>query len=399
MDRFTLNRFPIKDKTIFLRADFNVPLAKGGITDNTKIKATLDTIKFLLHNDCKIVIATHLGRPDTPSTENSTKVIAKELKRLLPSITLVHLSDCIGKEIKEKIEKGKPKTIFMLENLRFYKEEEQNDTFFAHSLATLAEIYVNDAFGVCHRKHASIDAITRYMPSIAGLLVEKELYYLSKALSPKKPAVLIMGGAKLNKIHLLENALRKYDYVLIGGALAFSFLKAKGIPIGMSKADSDSIEIAKKTLAGRNRSKIILPIDFKVAEKFTANSKTEIIRYNEIKPNQIGLDIGPRSVALFKKYLAPAKTIVWNGPLGYFEWASFAQSTKDIGRYLGTLQDSITIAGGGETTEALIKFHLHHSLTHLSTGGGASIAYLSGEKLPGITALEQNYKTFRRKII
>ena len=307
------------------------------------------------------------------------------------------LNDCIGKEVKAEIEKGNPKDIFLLENLRFYKEEEENDLAFAHSLASLANIYVNDAFAVSHRKNASVHAITPFLPSFSGFLLEREIEQLSKALHPKKPAVWVMGGAKLNKIELIKQAFHKADYILIGGALAFAFLRAKGIPVGMSKTDRESVENARKILKDKASRKIILPLDFLASEKFSSRAKAEIVGFNRIKSNQIALDIGPETIKLFKIYLRKAHTIVWNGPLGYFEWVQFSKGTKEIGKFIGSLT-ATSICGGGETVEAIRKFHLQHNLTHLSTGGGASLEFLSGKKLPGIEALENSYKRFKDRI-
>src|SRR3989344_6993962 len=248
MKRFLLSELPLQNKTVFLRVDYNVRFSGHKITDNTKIKASLPTIKFLLQNNCKIILATHFGRPTGFSSEFSVASLAKELQRLLPTKKVIKLDDCLGKKVLETIKKGKAQTIFMLENLRFYQEEEKNDPFFAHSLAALADFYVDDAFGVAHRKHASVCAITEFLPSAAGLLLETEIRSLSQGLNPKKPSIWIMGGAKLDKIALLERALQRYDRILIGGALAFSFLKAKGISVGASKIDAASIETAKKIL-------------------------------------------------------------------------------------------------------------------------------------------------------
>ncbi|MDO8510800.1 MAG: phosphoglycerate kinase [Nanoarchaeota archaeon] len=399
MKRFLLTELPIKNKTIFLRVDFNVPFYENKITDNTKIKASLPTIKYLLQNDCKIVLATHFGRPKGFSKEFSVAPLAKELQRLLPSKKVLRLDDCIGKKVIETIKNGKPQTIFMLENLRFYPEEEKNDSFFAHSLASQADVYVNDAFGVAHRKHASVCAITEFLPSAPGLLLETEIRSLSQALNPERPSVWIMGGAKLDKIALLEKALQKYDQVLIGGALAFAFLKAKGIPVGASKTDAASTEVARNILKSKYSHKIVLPVDFAVAEFFSPRAKVSIVDYNHIESHQVGLDLGPKTVNLFRKYLSSAKTVVWNGPLGYIEWTKFAVSTKEIGRFLGKLEHAVTIAGGGETAEALIKYHLHHNLTHVSTGGGAALEFLAGKELPALECLEKNYKKFRKRII
>ncbi len=398
MKRFLLTELPVKNKTIFLRVDYNVPFSDGKITDNTKIKASLPTIKYLLQNDCKIVIATHFGRPKGFSKEFSVAPLAKELQRLLPNKKVIPLPDCFGKKVLETIKNGKSQTIFMLENLRFYSEEEKNDSFFAHSLASLADLYVNDAFGVAHRKHASVCAITEFLPSAAGLLLETEIRSLSQALHPERPSVWIMGGAKLDKIALLRLALEKYDYVLIGGALAFTFLKAKSIPVGVSKTDSAFIEVANKILKSKYSHKIVLPVDFAVAESFSPRAKVSLVDYNHLQPHQVGLDLGPKTVALFIRYLSSAKTVVWNGPLGYIEWTKFAVSTKEIGRFLGKLEHAVTIAGGGETAEALIKYHLHHHLTHVSTGGGAALEFLAGKELPALESLENNYKRFRKRL-
>jgi 3-phosphoglycerate kinase len=396
MRRFNLKKFPVENKVVLLRVDYNVPLHNNKILDNTKIIASLPTIKYLLSKNCQIIIATHLGNPKGKVVnELKTDPLAKELKKLL-KVNVTKIDDCLGKEVKEKINKAKTTKIFFLENLRFYRAEEKNNHLFAHSLASLADFYVNDAFAVSHRKHASIEAITHFLPSLAGFLLEKEIFYLNNALKPRRPVVWIMGGAKLDKVQLIKKILRKTDQILIGGALAFSFLKAKGIKVGMSKVDSNSVSSAKKLLKKWSAKKIILPLDFIVSEKFSPQAKSKIVNYNQIKNNQIALDLGPRTVELFKKQLSKANTIVWNGPLGYFEWAKYAFSTKAVGRFLGKLE-SVKICGGGETAEAVNKFHLAHNFTHLSTGGGATLTFLAGNKLVGITALEKNYQKFRKK--
>lgn len=396
--RFSLSTFPLKYKTVLLRVDYNVPLEQGKVVDNYKIKSSLPTIKYLLQQNCKIILTTHLGDPEgTFTPELSTKPLLKELKTFLPSEKITFLPDCLGQEIKEKINKALPKSIFLLENLRFYKEEEQNNTPFAHALASLAEIYINDAFAASHRNHASLTGITRFLPAIGGILLETEISQLNKALQPQHPAIWIMGGAKLNKIDLLQQALHKADYILIGGALAFAFLRAQGIPVGMSKVDHDSVKIAENILHSSFARKIILPLDFAAAESISPTAKPSIVAYNQLTSRQIGLDLGPQTIELFKHYLRKAHTIIWNGPLGYFELAKFATATKEIGRFLGKLTATI-ICGGGETSEALRKFHLDHNITHLSTGGGTTLEFLSGKKLPGIVALEENYEKFKGKI-
>jgi len=387
-----LDRADVKGKRVLLRVDYNVPIKKGAVEENYKIKASLETIRFLIYNDCTIVLATHLGRPEGKfKQEYSTKPLVSELKKLLPNIKINYLDDCIGKDILARIEKGANREIFLLENLRFYKEEENNDELFAHSLAALADVYVNDAFGVSHRKHASVYAITEFLPSYAGFLLEKEIDNLSKALKARRPAIWILGGAKLDKIELLEQAFKKADYILIGGALAFAFMKAKGIPIGMSKTDVKSVHSAKKILRRKEAKKLILPRDFLATEKMVYSAKAKIVKYNEIDNKSICLDLGPETVKLFKQYLRKAHTIVWNGPLGYYEWAAFAYATKEIGRTLGNLT-AVSIVGGGETADAMIKFKLEHKVTHVSTGGGASLEFLAGKKLPGIEALKRKVR-------
>jgi 3-phosphoglycerate kinase len=374
-------------KTILLRVDYNVPIENNNIKDNFKVENSLLTIEYLLEKKCKIIIATHLGRPKgkiTPSLK--TDILAKELSKLL-KVKVKKLDDCIGQKIQKQIKSSKNR-VLMLENLRFYKEEKENDLVFAHELADLADVYINDAFAVCHRKHASVSAITKFTPSLAGLSLQREIVELKKALKPIRPAVWILGGAKLSKVKLIEQALKKADFVLIGGALVFSFMKAGGIPVGMSKIDADSVRYAKKLLKNKKyKKKIILATDFIIAEKLAPNAKATITKH--ILPHQIGLDLGPESVKLFQSYLRKAHTIVWNGPLGYYEWAKFASSTKAIGRFLGKLT-ATTICGGGETSDAIRKFHLQHELTHVSTGGGATLNFLSGEELPALKALINN---------
>ena len=395
---FTLSNFPLANKTVLVRVDYNVPLHKGHVVDSRRILATLPTLRYLLQKNCKIILATHMGRPEGKVVpELSTKILVPILQDLFPRRKIVWLDDCFGEQVRKKIFESSSNDIFLLENLRFYKEEEEDNLFFAHALAQLAQVYVNDAFGVSHRKHASVHAITRYLPSVCGFLLEKEITELSKALHPKRPAVWIMGGAKLNKIGLIKQAFKKADHILVGGALAFSFLKAQGFAIGTSRIDADSVRQARRILKAKISRKIILPKDFVVADAFSSTAKTHIVLANTIKSDQIGLDIGPATIALFEKYVRQAKTIVWNGPLGYYEWVSFATGTKALGKFIGTL-DATSIAGGGETTEALEKFHLEHNFTHVSTGGGAALEFLSGEKLPGIAALETNWRKWRGKV-
>ena len=378
-----MDEIDVEGKSVLLRVDYNIPLNESKVGDNYKLINSIPTIKYLLKNNCKIIIATHLGRPKGKVVnELKTDLLAKELARILKK-KVIKLNGAIGEGVIRKVKKSK-NNLFMLENLRFYKEEKENDLAFAHGLADLADVYINDAFAVCHRNHASVSAITKFLPCFGGLSLKNEIMQLRKALKPVRPAVWIFGGAKLNKLTLIEHALQKADNILIGGALVFSFLKAKGIPVGMSKIDTDSVRWARKLLKHKFRNKIILANDFLVAEKWSSRAKSELVE--NILQQQIGLDLGPKSIDLFKKYLRGAKTIVWNGPLGYYEWNQFAVSTKAIGRFIGKLT-AATICGGGETTEALRKFNLQHDITHLSAGGGATLAFLAGDKLPGLSAL------------
>lgn len=399
MTRFSLHKLPIKEKVIFLRVDFNVPIKNKIITDNQKIKLTIPTIKYLLENDCKIIIATHLGRPNGKiKPEYSTKILAKELANFLSNTKIHFVKECIGKNLKDKIKKIKKREIIFLENLRFYKEETNNDIMFAHSLASLADYYINDAFSVSHRNHASLTTITKFLPSAGGFLLEKEIKELYKTFKQKKPIIWILGGAKLNKIDLIKSILKRTDFILIGGALAFSFLKALNIQTGMSKTDSKSIKIAQKILKFKNiKEKLILPLDFIVTNKLSPKNPSKIVDYNNINLNEIGLDIGPKTIKLFKKFLKNSKTIIWNGPLGLFEWKKYSTGTKEIGKYLGKI-NAIKICGGGETLAAVKKFNISKNFTHISTGGGATLTYLTGKNLPAITALEDNYNKYKKFI-
>jgi 3-phosphoglycerate kinase len=378
----------ITNQIILLRADLNIPIRDGKIQELYKIKQSLPTIKLLAHKNTLIII-THLGDPNGKINHSlSTRPIALNLAKLLKQkVTFIPTHD--PQTITKEIEKGKSK-IFLLENLRFDKREENNDASFAQELASTATLYVNDAFAACHRPHASIVRLPQMLPHRAGLLLTQEIANLNFALNPKKPSIWIMGGAKLSKVELLEQALQKADLVLIGGALACVFCKAQGFNMGRSKIDSDSITIAKKILQNKISKKIILPVDFNTAVTITKNAPSKIKLTTQIQDDDIALDIGPKTITLFQEKLENAKTIVWNGPLGYFELPAFGLGTKKIATFLGKL-GAITIIGGGETAQAIRLYHQEKKVTHLSTGGGASLEYLSGKTLPGLTALEKKY--------
>ncbi len=395
--RYLLTDFSLSGRPVLLRTDYNVPLEKKGkqvrVADNTKIVASLKTIRYLLQKNCQIVILTDLGRPAGRVVEELSVIpIKKELERLLRmKIKLLPLT----KNIQQNIKNAKERVI-LLENLRFYPGEEQNDHSFAEQLAQLGDYYINDSFGVSHRESASTVAITHYLPSASGFLLEEELQKLSLALHPQRPAVWIIGGAKLDKVELFHQALKKADHILVGGALAFSFLRAKGFFVGMSRIDTQSVRLAKEILRQEGSTKIVLPVDIICGDKFSPNARKKTVSVAHIPSSGIGLDIGPLTVKIYQKYLHDAETIVWNGPLGVYEWPRFAQGTKKIAQYIAS-QRAVTIVGGGETVAAVKKFHLEKKFTHVSTGGGASLEFLAGKRLPAIEALEKSYRVFKKK--
>jgi phosphoglycerate kinase len=392
MNKMTLKDIDLNNKAVLVRADFNVPQdANLNITDDTRIRATLPTIRYLLENGAKkIILMSHLGRPEGKVVEKySLRPVAVRLQELLGE-PVKFFNDCVGDNIKGEIEVAKEKTI-LLENLRFHAEEEANDANFAKELASLAEIYVNDAFGTAHRAHASTEAVAHYLKAAAGFLLEKEIEYLGNAVqSPKRPFMVILGGAKVSdKIGVIENLLPKCDAILIGGGMAYTFLKAQGKTIGNSKLEKDKLDLAKSILekAKQLKKEIALPIDNVVVDNIDANAKTEVVG-EDIPDGKIAVDIGPKTVKLFEDKLKNAKTIVWNGPLGIFEMDAFSKGTKEIAKFISGL-GATTIIGGGDTAAAIAKFGLEDKMTHISTGGGASLEFLEGKTLPGIAALSE----------
>lgn len=383
----------LKDKTVFLRVDFNVPMKNGKVLDELKIRESLEDIHYLLDHNCKVIIATHLGRPEGRAVkEYSTKPLATLLSRVL-NLSVKFLDATGAKNLvaaKSLIEKIKPGNVIFLENLRFNKEEQKNDDKFAQGLASLADVYVNDAFAVSHRADASVAVITKYLPTYAGLLLEKEIINLNKILKPKKPFVAVMGGAKIEtKIALLKNLSKNASQILVGGALANNFLAAKKVNIGKSLTDKNSIKIAKSLLKNK---KIILPVDFitclnlKTDKKLNKNNIIRIRKFDQIGKDETVVDIGPETIGLFAKYLKKAKTIVWNGPLGLFEIPNFKQGTVIIARLIASRSSGMAygVVGGGETVEALDMTKMGEYIDWVSTGGGAMLSYLGGEKMPGL---------------
>jgi phosphoglycerate kinase len=390
MNKLTIKDIDLKNKTVLVRADFNVPQDDSlNITDDTRIRATLPTIKYILgRNIKKLVLMSHLGRPSGEVVAKySLKPVAQRLAELLNE-PVKFLNDCVGENIKQEISLSKERVI-LLENLRFHSEEEKNDAGFAKQLASLGDIFVNDAFGSAHRSHASTEGVTHYLKSVAGFLLEREIQYLGNAIqNPQKPFMVILGGAKVSdKIGVIENLLSKCNAILIGGGMAYTFLKSQGKPIGNSKLEKDKIDLAKSILdkAGAAKVEIVLPIDHLVVDNIDEKAKTEIVG-EDIPEGKIAVDIGPRTVALFKDKLKSAKTIVWNGPLGIFEMKPFSKGTQEIAKFIGSL-NATTIIGGGDTAAAVAKFKLEDKMTHISTGGGASLEFLEGKTLPGIAAL------------
>jgi phosphoglycerate kinase len=390
MAKLTVKDLDLKDKTVLMRADFNVPLdEKLEITDDTRIKETLPTIRYILSKEAKrLVLMSHLGRPDGKRVDKySLRPVAKRLAELLDE-QINFLNDCVGDTVKQEVANTKEK-IVLLENLRYHAEEEANDPAFSQKLAALGDIFVNDAFGSAHRAHASTAGVTKFLKSAAGFLLEKEIKYLGSAVeNPKKPFAVILGGAKVSdKIGVIENLLPKCEKILIGGGMAYTFLKAQGKPIGNSKLEKDKLDLAKVLLdkAAGLKKEIVLPVDHLVVDTVDAKAKTEIVGEN-IPDGKIAVDIGPKTITLFKDKLADAKTIVWNGPLGIFEMEPFSKGTEEVAKFIATLK-TVSIIGGGDTAAAMVKFNLQDKMAHISTGGGASLEFLEGKTLPGIAAL------------
>jgi len=392
MAKLTLKDVDLENKTVLVRADFNVPQDAGlNITDDTRIRATIPTLKYILeHGAKKMVLMSHLGRPDGKVVAKySLKPVAARLKELLGQEVLF-INDCVGDTIKPDIDKSKEKVV-LLENLRYHAEEEGNDANFSKKLASLADIFVNDAFGTAHRAHASTEGVTHFLKSCAGLLLEKEIKYLGEAVKdPQKPFMIILGGAKVSdKIGLIENLLPKCDAIIVGGGMAYTFLKSQGKQIGNSKLEKEKLETAKSILdkARQLNKEILLPVDNVVVDNIDANAKTEIVGEN-IPDGKIAVDIGPKTTKLFEDKLRSAKTIVWNGPMGIFEMDAFSKGTQALAGFIAGL-NCISIIGGGDTAAAIAKFKLEDKMSHISTGGGASLEFLEGKNLPGIAALTE----------
>ncbi len=393
MVKKTVRDIDLKEKKVLVRCDFNVPMDENkNITDNTRIVAALPTIKYLLEQNCKIVLCSHLGRPKGEfKKEFSLEPVAKELSRLLEK-EVIMAKDVIGEDAKQKAKNLKNGEIMLLENVRFHREETDNDPEFSKQLAQFGEIFVNDAFGTAHRAHSSTEGVAHFLPAVSGFLIEKELKFLGESLeNPARPFVAILGGSKVSdKIGVIDSLLEKVDTLLIGGGMAYTFFKAQGYNVGNSLCEEDKCELALDLMkkAKEKNVKFLLPVDNRIGKEFSNDTEMKTVKSTEIPDGWEGLDIGEETIKLYSEELKKAKTIVWNGPLGVFELDNFAIGTNEIAKALGNI-DAIKIIGGGDSAAAVEKAGVAEKMTHISTGGGASLEFLEGKKLPGIEALEE----------
>jgi phosphoglycerate kinase len=387
MNKKTVKDIDLKGKRVIMRVDFNVPMDKGVVTDDKRIKASLPTIKYVLDQGASLILMSHLGRPKGgPDPEFSLKPAAEVLAGLLGKPVQM-APDCVGPEVEKMAKALKPGDVLMLENTRFHPEEEKNDLELAKKMAALADIYVNDAFGSAHRAHSSTEGIARFLPAVSGFLMEQELEYLGRAISnPERPYIAILGGAKISdKILVVETLLSKCDKLIIGGGMANTFLAAKGFNMQDSLVEASSVETAKAIMS-RVGSKLVLPVDAVIADKFEAEANSKVVDADKIPAGWRMMDIGPKSIELFKASLQGAKLIVWNGPMGVFEMPKFAEGTFAMAKLLAE-SGATTVIGGGDSASAVKKAGVAKQMTHVSTGGGASLEFLEGKELPGVAAL------------
>ena len=387
MDKKTVRDIDLKGKRVLMRVDFNVPMADGKVTDDKRIKAALPTIKYVLEQGASLLLMSHLGRPKGGfDPEFSLKAAAEVLAGLL-GIPVKMAPDCVGPEVEAMAKAIKPGDVIMLENTRFHPEEEKNDIGLAKQMAALGDVYVNDAFGSAHRAHSSTEAVAHFLPAVSGFLMEQELEYLGRAIAnPEHPYIAILGGAKISdKILVVETLLSKCDRLIIGGGMANTFLAAKGLNMQDSLVEAGSIDTAKAILAKSGQS-IVLPVDAVIADKFEADAKSQVVDVDKIPAGWRMLDVGPKTLALYKETLKGAKLIVWNGPVGVFEMPRFAEGTFALARMLAE-SGAITVIGGGDSASAVKKAGVAKQMTHVSTGGGASLEFLDGKDLPGVAAL------------
>ncbi|WP_419026056.1 phosphoglycerate kinase [Emergencia sp.] len=390
----TIRDIDVKGKKVIVRCDFNVPQKDGAITDDNRITAALPTITYLIEQGAKVILMSHLGRPKgEPKMEFTLQPVADRLSQLLgKEVKFKSCPEVICDTIKETADSLQEGEVMLLENVRFRKEETENGAEFAKELASLGEIFVQEAFGTAHRAHASTAGIADYLPAVSGFLIEKEVKFLGGAVeNPKRPFVAIMGGAKVgDKIPVIESLLKKVDTLIIGGGMSYTFFKAMGLEIGTSILDEENIDLAKALLEKAETAgvKLLLPVDVVCAKEFANETETVVVDREQIPADMMGLDIGPKTIDLYKKALIEAKTIVWNGPVGVFEMPSFARGTRAIAEILAE-SDAVTVIGGGDSAAAAEQFGLADKMTHISTGGGASLEFLEGKVLPGIAIIEE----------
>ena len=392
MNKKTVRDIDLKGKKVLVRCDFNVPLDENfNITDNRRIVGALPTIKYLLDNDCKVILCSHLGRPKGQvKKEFSLAPVAKELSRLLGKEVKL-ADDIIGESAKTLTANMKNGDIVLLENVRFDAREEANDSEFAKELASLAEVYVNDAFGTAHRAHSSTAGVAAYLPAVSGFLMEKEINFLGTALeNPERPFVAILGGKKVSdKIGVIDSLLEKVDTLMIGGGMAYTFFKSMGYNVGDSICELDKLDLAKELMekAKAKGVKLMLPVDTKVGKEFKEDTESKVVPYTQIPDGWEGFDIGTETIKMYEEELKKAKTVIWNGPVGLFEFDQFAVGTNSLAKCLGNLEGVTTIIGGGDSAAAIEKLGIGDKFTHISTGGGASLEFLEGKKLPGVECL------------
>jgi len=395
MKKKTVRDIDVRGKRVLVRVDFNVPLdvGTGEISDDRRIRAALPTIRYLLEQKCRVVLCSHFGRPKGKVVEEMRLApIAKRLSELLGQ-PVATTRDCIGADVERAVSSLKGGEVLLLENLRFHPEEEKNDPDFAKALSRLADVYVNDAFGTAHRAHASTEGVARYLPAVAGFLMEKEIDYLGGALTdPAHPFASIVGGAKVSdKLELLENILGKVDFLLIGGGMCCTFLKARGLAVGQSKVEDDKLDLVRELAdkAGRANTRLLLPLDVVVSESFAGGVPHQVVPVSGIPDGSYVMDIGPQTIDAFAAEIAKCRTVVWNGPMGVFEYPEFRRGTEAVARQLARL-DATTIIGGGSTAEAVEDLGLADRMSHVSTGGGAALEFLEGKTLPGVAALQDS---------
>ncbi|ADH98632.1 phosphoglycerate kinase [Salisediminibacterium selenitireducens] len=391
MNKQSIRDIDVKGKRVFCRVDFNVPMSEGQVTDDTRIRAAIPTIELLVEKGAKVILASHLGRPKGQVAEDlRLDPVAKRLSDLMQK-EVYKVDEVVGSDAEKAVNGLEEGDVVLLENVRFEAGEEKNDAELAKQMAALADVYVNDAFGAAHRAHASTEGIAKHIPAVAGLLMEKELEVLGKAMAnPERPFTAIIGGAKVkDKIGVIDNLLDKVDNLIIGGGLAYTFIKAKGYEIGTSLLEEDKIDLAKQFMekAEKNNVNFYMPVDAVIAKEFGADVEADTVDIDKIPADQMSLDIGPKTLETYRKVISESRLVIWNGPMGVFEFEKFAAGTKGVAEALAEAENAYSVIGGGDSAAAVEKFHLADKMSHISTGGGASLEFIEGKELPGVVAL------------